>query len=370
MVELLGKKCRLRSVVSSDVDTTLLWENDPALAPYSDPHEPYTREQIEQFIANQQLGLSINGQLRLMIEVEGVTIGALDIFDYDGCSGEVGILIYNPAMRRKGYATDALLTLKASAQSLNIEQLTAVIGDDNEASKALFLRCGFVRSKNNKYICNMKRVVAPSILSADFGNLERDTLMLNRSAAEWVHVDVMDGVFVPNISFGFPVLKAVTKVSTKIIDTHLMICDPIRYVEKFAKAGSHYVTFHYEAAEDVDACIDAIHNAGAKAGISIKPATDVSVLKPWLTKLDMVLIMSVEPGFGGQSFMPHSLDKVRELKKMIAEAGTECIIEIDGGISAANAAEVFEAGVEVVVAGSAVFCAESPEDEIIKILNA
>ena len=216
----------------------------------------------------------------------------------------------------------------------------------------------------------MKRIVAPSILSADFGNLERDTLMLNRSAAEWVHVDIMDGVFVPNISFGFPVLNAVTKVSTKTIDTHLMICDPIRYVEKFVKAGSDYVTFHYEAAEDIDACIDAIHNAGAKAGISIKPATEPSVLKEWLPKLDMVLIMSVEPGFGGQSFMPHSLDKVRELKQMIATLNPDCLIEIDGGISAANAAEVFEAGVDVVVAGSAVFAAPDPEAEIVKILNA
>ncbi|MBR5885432.1 MAG: ribulose-phosphate 3-epimerase [Alistipes sp.] len=370
MVELLGKKCRLRSVVSSDVDTILLWENDPTLAPYSAPHEPYTREQIAQFVSNQQFGFKANGQIRLIIEFEGRSIGAIDLFDYDGKCAEVGIVIYEPQMRQRGFATDALLTVKSAARSLDIQTLTAVVDKDNTASNALFSRCGFVKNDKNRYICSMKRIVAPSILSADFGNLERDTQMLNRSAAEWVHVDVMDGVFVPNISFGFPVLKAVTKASTKVIDTHLMICDPIRYVEKFAKAGSHYVTFHYEAAEDIDACIDAIHNAGAKAGISIKPATDVSAIKPWLTKLDMVLIMSVEPGFGGQSFMPHSLDKVRELKKMIAEAGTECIIEIDGGISAANAAEVFEAGVEVVVAGSAVFCAEDPEGEIVKILNS
>ena len=263
MVELQGKRCRLRSVVSSDVDTTLLWENDPALAPFSDPHEPYTREQIEVFIANQQAGLVANGQLRLMIELDGRAIGALDIFDYDGSSAEVGILIYEQQMRRKGYATEALNTFRAAARSFNIERLTAVINEDNEASRALFCRCGFTKERNNKYICNMKRVVAPSILSADFGNLERDTQMLNRSAAEWVHVDVMDGVFVPNISLGFPVLKAVTKVSTKVIDTHLMICDPIRYVEQVAKAGSDYVTFHYEAAADIDACIDAIHNAGA-----------------------------------------------------------------------------------------------------------
>lgn len=216
----------------------------------------------------------------------------------------------------------------------------------------------------------MKRVVAPSILSADFGNLNRDTLMLNRSAAQWVHVDVMDGVFVPNISFGFPVLKAVKAVSTKTIDTHLMIVDPIRYVERFVKAGSDYVTFHYEAAEDIAATIEAIHAAGAKAGISIKPKTDVSVLEPWIESVDMVLIMSVEPGFGGQSFIPASLDKVRELRRMIEAHNTECIIEIDGGISATNAAQVYDAGVDVVVAGSAVFCAEDPEAEIVKILDS
>ena len=216
----------------------------------------------------------------------------------------------------------------------------------------------------------MKRVVAPSILSADFGNLNRDTLMLNRSAAQWVHVDVMDGVFVPNISFGFPVLKAVKAVSTKTIDTHLMIVDPIRYVGQFAKAGSDYVTFHYEAAEDIAATIEAIHNAGAKAGISIKPKTDVAVLEPWIESVDMVLIMRVEPGFGGQSFIPESLDKVRELRRMIEAHNTECIIEIDGGISATNAAQVYDAGVDVVVAGSAVFCAEDPEAEIVKILDS
>ena len=282
----------------------------------------------------------------------------------------MGVLIYSISDRRKGYATDALQVVKALAAKWGIKRLVATIEQSNTASCNLFCRCGFAKTDNNRYLCNMKRIVAPSILSADFGNLERDTLMLNRSAAEWVHVDVMDGVFVPNISFGFPVLKAVTKVSTKVIDTHLMICDPIRYVEQFAKAGSHYVTFHYEAAEDIDACIDAIHNAGAKAGISIKPATEPEVLEQWLAKLDMVLVMSVEPGFGGQSFIPHSLDKVRRLKAMVERLNPNCLIEIDGGISAANAAEVFTAGVDVVVAGSAVFCAPDPEEEIIKILNA
>ena len=367
---LQGTKCRLRSVVSSDADTILLWENDPELAPYSDPHEPYTLSDIEQFIASEQLGFKANGQLRLIIEADNTPIGAIDLFDYDGHGAEVGVLIYPKALRGQGYATDALTTLKAAAPSLGIETLMAVIDSSNAASIALFSRCGFVKKEKNKYICTMKRIVAPSILSADFGNLERDTLMLNRSAAEWVHVDVMDGLFVPNISFGFPVLKAVTKVSTKVIDTHLMICDPIRYVEQFVTAGSDYVTFHYEAADDTNACIDAIHKAGAKAGISIKPATEPEVLEPWLHKIDMVLVMSVEPGFGGQSFMPYSLDKVRRLKAMIERLNPECIIEIDGGISASNAAEVFAAGVDVVVAGSAVFCAPNPEEEIIKILNA
>lgn len=367
---LQGTKCRLRSVVSSDADTILLWENDPELAPYSDPHEPYTRTQIEQFIAAQQAGFKANEQLRLIIEVDNTPIGAIDVFDYNGHSAEVGVLIYPKLLRCQGYATDALMTLKAIAPKMGISSLIAVIDSNNTASIALFSRCGFVKKDKNRYICSMKRIVAPSILSADFGNLERDTLMLNRSAAEWVHVDVMDGVFVPNISFGFPVLKAVTKVSTKVIDTHLMICDPIRYVEQFAAAGSDYVTFHYEAAEDIDACIDAIHKAGAKAGISIKPATEPEVLEQWLHKTDMVLVMSVEPGFGGQSFMPYSLDKVRRLKAMVERLNPECIIEIDGGISATNAAEVFAAGVDVVVAGSAVFCAPNPEEEIIKILNA
>ena len=216
----------------------------------------------------------------------------------------------------------------------------------------------------------MKRIVAPSILSADFGNLERDTLMLNRSEAEWVHVDVMDGVFVPNISFGFPLMKPLRKGTTKVLDVHLMITAPEKYVERFVEAGADYVTFHYEATENIQECIDAIHNAGAKAGISIKPATPVSALEPYIDSVDMVLIMSVEPGFGGQSFIPTSLDKARELRAMIAAHNTECIIEMDGGISADNAAEVFAAGVDAIVAGSAVFCAENPEAEIVKILNA
>ena len=211
--------------------------------------------------------------------------------------------------------------------------------------------------------------IAPSMLAADFLHLEKDVEMVNEYA-DLFHLDIMDGVFVPNLSYGVPVVEAIAKMARKPLDTHLMICDPIRYVERFAKAGAEYITFHYEAAENIDACIDAIHAAGAKAGISIKPATDVEVLSPWLSKVEMVLIMSVEPGFGGQSFMPASLDKVRALRKEIEDKGYNCLIEIDGGISAKNAKVVFDAGCDAVVAGSAVFSAPNPEQAIIDILNA
>ena len=216
----------------------------------------------------------------------------------------------------------------------------------------------------------MKRIISPSMLSADFGNLERDTLMIDRSAAEWVHIDVMDGVFVPNISFGFPVMKPIRKATKKVLDVHLMIVEPEKYVRRFVEAGADYVTFHYEATENIDLCINEIRKAGAKVGISIKPKTSPEVLKDILPKVDMVLVMSVEPGFGGQSFMPDSLDKVRALRKEIDEKGYDCLIEIDGGISAKNAREVFDAGVDVVVAGSSVFGTENPEEAIVNILNA
>lgn len=216
----------------------------------------------------------------------------------------------------------------------------------------------------------MTRIISPSMLSADFGNLERDTQMIDRSAAEWVHIDVMDGVFVPNISFGFPVMKPIRNATKKVLDVHLMIVEPEKYVKRFVEAGADYVTFHYEATNDIDGCINAIHEAGAKAGISIKPATPTSVLKDILAKVEMVLVMSVEPGFGGQSFMPASLDKVRELVAMREQMGLDFIIEIDGGISSKNAGEVFAAGAEALVAGSAVFCAPDPEAEIVKMLEA
>ena len=216
----------------------------------------------------------------------------------------------------------------------------------------------------------MTRIISPSMLSADFGNLERDTKMIDRSAAEWVHIDVMDGVFVPNISFGFPVMKPIRKATNKVLDVHLMIVEPEKYVKRFVEAGADYVTFHYEATEQIGECIKITRDAGAKVGISIKPATPVSVLKDILAKVDLVLVMSVEPGFGGQSFMPDSLDKVRELAAIKREQGLDYIIEIDGGISAKNAGEVFAAGAEALVAGSAVFGAADPEAEIVKMLEA
>lgn len=208
------------------------------------------------------------------------------------------------------------------------------------------------------------------MLSADFGNLERDTLMIDRSAAEWVHIDVMDGVFVPNISFGFPVMKPIRKATAKVLDVHLMIVEPEKYVKRFVEAGADYVTFHYEATDHIDDCIDLIREAGAKVGISIKPKTPVSVLKDILPKVDLVLVMSVEPGFGGQSFIDGSLEKISQLSAMRAEAGLDFLIEVDGGISAKNAAEVFAAGAEALVAGSAVFGAADPEAEIVKMLEA
>ena len=208
------------------------------------------------------------------------------------------------------------------------------------------------------------------MLSADFGHLDRDTRMIDRSAAEWVHIDVMDGVFVPNISFGFPVLKAITSATEKFMDVHLMIVEPEKYVERFALAGADLVTFHIEATNDVKGCIELIRKSGAKVGVSIKPKTPVEVLEPILADIDLVLIMSVEPGFGGQSFIEGSTDKVRALRKMIDSKGLNVLIEIDGGVSRHNAGELYEAGCDALVAGSAVFKAPDPEAEIVAILNA
>ncbi len=215
----------------------------------------------------------------------------------------------------------------------------------------------------------MRRIIAPSIPSADFGHLDRAVRMLDRSSAEWVHVDVMDGVFVPNISFGFPVLKAVRKATRKLLDVHLMIVEPERYVQRFAQAGADMVTFHLEACADPARCIALIRASGARVGITIKPATPVETVRKWLQIVDMVLIMSVEPGFGGQRFIPESLDKIRALRRMAADSNPALLVEVDGGITLQNAREIFDAGADVLVAGSTVFGAEDPETAIYDLLH-
>lgn len=215
----------------------------------------------------------------------------------------------------------------------------------------------------------MKRIISPSILSADFNHLGRDIEQLNHSEAEWIHFDVMDGVFVPNLSFGFPVLSAIRKITDKVLDTHLMITAPERYIERFAEAGADIITIHSEAVEDLGAIIRQIKQTGVKAGVSIKPATPVAEIVPFLGDLDLVLIMSVEPGFGGQSFIDGSLEKVRELKAAITACGSSAVIEIDGGITLNNARAAFDAGCDVLVAGNTIFGSSDPVQTIHELLH-
>lgn len=202
----------------------------------------------------------------------------------------------------------------------------------------------------------MRKIIAPSILSADFYRLGEQLRAVEESSAEYLHIDVMDGVFVPSISFGMPVIKSIRKKTELFFDVHLMIVDPIRYVEEFAACGADMITFHLEAAEGrVQETIDLIHACGCKAGISIKPATSEKELTPYLDSIDMILIMTVEPGFGGQSYIPGSTDKIRCTRKMI-EAGSRSIdIQVDGGINTETVKLATEAGANVIVAGSAVF---------------
>jgi ribulose-phosphate 3-epimerase len=213
----------------------------------------------------------------------------------------------------------------------------------------------------------MDHIVSPSLLAADFGNLEKDVRMVNRSYADWLHLDIMDGVFVPNLSFGFPVIESVKRVAEKPLDVHLMIVDPDRYLQRFRDAGAFMLTVQYEACIHLQRTVTEIHNLGMKAGVALNPHTPVLLVKNILSIVDMVLIMTVNPGFGGQSFIMESYNKITELRKMIDTGGYNVLIEVDGGIDTKNAAKLISAGVNVLVAGNSVFSSENPEETIRKL---
>ena len=207
-------------------------------------------------------------------------------------------------------------------------------------------------------------IVAPSILSADFNNLGRDTMMVNESAAGMIHIDVMDGVFVPNISFGFPVIKAVSKIAAKPLDVHLMIVDPQRYISQVRDCGADIMNVHQEACTHLHRTVDAIRAAGMKPAVTLNPATPVETLRDIIADLHMVLLMSVDPGFGGQKFIESTIGKIGRLRQLIAETGSSALIEIDGGITIDNAPRIAAAGADIIVAGSTVFSAVDPTETL------
>ena len=210
----------------------------------------------------------------------------------------------------------------------------------------------------------MEHLVSPSLLAADFLNLGKEVAMINKSLADWIHCDIMDGVFVPNISFGFPVVEYIKKIAKKPLDVHLMITDPDRYLSRFHDAGANILTVQYEACIHLQRTVTEIRRLGMKAGVAINPHTPVSLLENTLPFIDMVLIMTVNPGFGGQSFIIESYKKIRELRKMSDREGYNILIEVDGGIDTTNAAELVETGVNVLVAGNSVFSSKDPEGTI------
>jgi ribulose-phosphate 3-epimerase len=215
----------------------------------------------------------------------------------------------------------------------------------------------------------MNHLVAPSILAADFANLQRDVEMLNASEADWLHVDVMDGRFVPNISFGFPIVKAVKKYAKKPLDVHLMIVEPERYITEFAEAGADRITIHYEVSPNLHRTVQVIKELGCKACVAINPHTTVASLEDIVGDLDMVLIMSVNPGFGGQKFISNTYKKLTEIKALKRRYNPELLIEVDGGVDITNAAKLIDAGADVLVAGNAVFSAPDPTKYISELKN-
>lgn len=215
----------------------------------------------------------------------------------------------------------------------------------------------------------MPHLVAPSILSADFTQLHTACTLINDSESDWYHIDVMDGVYVPNISFGMPIIKAIKPLSKKPFDVHLMIVDPDRYIADFKKAGADHLTVHYEACTHLHRTLQAIKEAGMKTGVALNPHTPVHVLKDTLLEIDIVCLMSVNPGFGGQSFIENTYNKIKELKEMISKANTQTLIEIDGGVTDKNAAKLIDCGADVLVAGSFVFGSENPMQTIHQLKN-
>ncbi|MCB0424145.1 MAG: ribulose-phosphate 3-epimerase [Mangrovimonas sp.] len=208
------------------------------------------------------------------------------------------------------------------------------------------------------------KLIAPSLLAADFANLQRDIEMVNKSEADWHHVDIMDGVFVPNISFGMPVVKAIAKHATKPLDVHLMIVDPDRYIKTFAELGTTTLTVHYEACTHLHRTLQAIKAEGMKAGVALNPHTNICLLEDTINDIDLVCMMSVNPGFGGQSFIENTYNKVKALKKLIVEKGASTLIEIDGGVNSQNAKSLIDAGADVLVAGNFVFSSSNPTQTI------
>ena len=215
----------------------------------------------------------------------------------------------------------------------------------------------------------MKTLISPSLLSANFLNLQEDIEMINRSEADWLHLDVMDGEFVPNISFGFPIIEAASKICKKPLDVHFMIMHPEKYIERTAKLGAMIMNVHYEACTHLHRTVQQIHNAGMKAAVTLNPATPVSMLEDIIGDVDMVLLMSVNPGFGGQTFIENTIQKVKRLRKMIDDAGTDTLIEVDGGVNAKTAPILVKAGVDVLVSGSYVFKSSDPISTIKSLKN-